>query len=61
MPFPSRYSASSAATQDAPLSLSSLGLYITIAWLQPEASSASYSVSVTSPAFIVLQSFQAMM
>jgi len=34
---------------------------MTSAWSQPDASNASSSVSVTSPAFMVVHSFQAMM
>jgi hypothetical protein len=47
--------------QDEPLSLSSLGLATTVALSQPDMSSARSSVLVTSSAFIVVQSFQAMM
>jgi hypothetical protein len=43
------------------VSLSSRGLCATSALLQPEAANASSSVSVTSVARIVVQSFQAMM
>ena len=44
-----------------PLSLSSRGLWTTRAPPQPDAASANCNVSVTSSAFIVVQSFQAMM
>ena len=43
------------------LSDSRRGLCLTLAWSQPEAASAISSVSVTSSAFIVMHSFQAMM
>jgi hypothetical protein len=43
------------------LSLSSFRLCSTLALSQPEACNASSSVSVTSPAFIVVHSFQSMM
>ena len=46
---------------DEPLSLSSRGLYATSGRLQPDACSASLSVSFTSLALMIVPSFQAMM
>jgi len=48
-------------TYDGPLSDRSRGRWATLALWQPDACSAMVSVSVTSPAFIVAHSFQAMM
>ena len=44
-----------------PLSLKRRGLWTTRAWSHPDAVSASCNVSVTSSAFMVVHSFQAMM
>ena len=46
MPLSFRYSAKSAAMQDEPLSLSSLGLATTVALSHPEALSARSSVAL---------------
>ena len=42
-----------------PLSVGSRGRWTTVTWSSPDAASARSSVSVTSPARIVAQSFQA--
>ena len=59
MPWPSSHSARSPETWPEPLSESSLGLCRTLAPSQPDAASASSSVSATSPARMLAQSFQA--
>ena len=53
--------ARSSETYEEPLSDSSLGRWMSLALLTPEASSAMSSVAVTSSAFMVVHSFQAMM
>ena len=61
MPRSSSHSARSPAMYEEPLSLSRRGRWATWALSQPDAVSATSSVPVTSSAFIVVHSFQAMM
>src|SRR5690606_15917563 len=58
MPLSESHSARSDETYDGPLSDNSRGRCMTLALSQPEACSAMVSVSVTSPAFMVVHSFQ---
>ncbi len=59
MPLTLSHPAGPAEMQDVPLSPGSRGLWVTFARSQPDAFRAGFSVSVTSPALMVVHGFQA--